>query len=64
MTPEQKAAFIIAQSACAMAEIAGMQAENESRIANGLTPAYTERDFIAVTERNVVGHNAVVQFFL
>lgn len=29
MTSEQQAAFIMAQAACAMAEIAGMQAENQ-----------------------------------
>lgn len=39
MTPEQQAAYIMSQSACAMAEIAGMQAENQHRISQGYSIA-------------------------
>lgn len=63
MTPEQQAAFIIAQAACAMAEIAGMQAENQVRSHRGETPAYNESSFQSVIEHNLVGHNAVISFF-
>jgi hypothetical protein len=63
MTPEQQAAFIMAQSACAMAEIAGMQAENQHRAANGDPLMYREDAFNAVILRNGIGHNDVLGFF-
>lgn len=63
MTPEQQAAYIMAQAACAIAEVAGMQAENQQRAASGLSPAYTEQAFNDVVARNGVHHNAVISFF-
>lgn len=63
MTPEQQAAFIMAQAACAMAEIAGMQAENQHRLSLGHSIAYGEDAFKAVMSRNMIGHNEVVSFF-
>ena len=63
MTAEQKAAYIIAQAACANSEVAGMQAENQDRLANGLSIAYDEAAFAAVIERYGIHHNAVVTFF-
>lgn len=63
MTAEQQAAFVMAQAACAMAEIAGMQAENMQRVHRGESLAYTENDFIAVTHRNCIGHNDVLGMF-
>lgn len=63
MTPEQKAAFIMAQAACANAEIAGMRAENQMREALGDAPAYGYEHFSAVMERYGIHHNAVVTFF-
>ncbi len=63
MTSEQQAAFIMAQAACAMAEIAGMQAENQQRVHRGESLAYVSKDFDAVIDRNVIGHNAVLSFF-
>ena len=63
MTPEQQAAFIMAQAACAMAEIAGMQAENQQRAHLGQSMAYVEKQFTDVIERNCIGHNAVISFF-
>ncbi len=62
MTPEQKAAFINAQAACAMAEIAGMQAANQHRLSLGHSIAYDEDAFAAVPDRFGIGHNAVVIF--
>lgn len=64
MTPEQKAAYIIAQSACLMATIAGMQAENQNRQHEGLSPAYTQDNFEDQILRYRVHHNAVMEFFL
>lgn len=63
MTPEQQAAFIMAKAACAMAEIAGMQAENAHRERNGMSGAYGEEAFEGVIVRNGIGHNDVISFF-
>lgn len=63
MTDEQKAAYVIAQAACAMAEIHGMVAENQKRAAEGKAMAYDERDFFAISEKYYLGHNAVLEFF-
>jgi hypothetical protein len=50
MTPEQQAAYVIAMAACAMAEVAGMQAENHQRAHRGESMAYVEQDFTDVCE--------------
>lgn len=59
MTPEQKAAYVISQSVCAMVEAMGMQAENQQRTNRGLSIAYGEEAFAAVLEKYGVHHNAV-----
>ena len=63
MTPEQQAAFIIAQSACAFGTIAGMQAQNEIDKAAGRAPTHAPSDFEDVALRYGIHHNAVVGFF-
>lgn len=63
MTEEQKAAYIYAMATVALAEIAGMQAENQQRECQGDAPAYREDDFAAVVQRNGVHHNAVLTLF-
>jgi len=63
VTAEQRAAFVIAQAVCAMADIAAMQAENQIRIHRGETPAYTEESFTAVQVRYGIDHNAVISLF-
>jgi len=63
MTPEQKAAYVTAQAACALAETAGMQAENQRRGRQGEPIAYTEIDFTNVILRNGIHHNAVIKLF-
>lgn len=63
MTSEQKAAFIIAQAACAVAKIAGMQVENQIAFAGGLEIRYRKEHFDAVANYGVLGHNAVITFF-
>jgi hypothetical protein len=63
MSPEQQAAYIMAQAACAMATIAGMQAENQHRISVGRSDLYTEEAFEDVTSRYTIGHNDVISFF-
>lgn len=66
MTAEQRAAFVAAQAAMLNAEITAMVAENMERQALGRSMAYTEKQFDAVIRRyeGVLGHNAVVTFFL
>lgn len=65
MTPEQKAAFIIAQAALLNAEIAGMMAENQAAIATGERPPFTLGDFrqVIAEQGGALGWNAVITFF-
>jgi hypothetical protein len=59
-----KVAYVLAQVACANAEIAGMQAENQLRALSGFLPAYGEKEFVAVIERYTIGHNAVIGYLM
>ena len=63
MTAEQKAAYIIAQAACLMAEVAGMQAENQDRAQRGESIAYPETAFQEAIVRSGVHHNGVLTLF-
>ena len=62
MTPEQKAAYIIAQAAALSAHVTGMVAENQVRIAGGDSLAYDEAAFDTVIARYCVEHNEVLSF--
>lgn len=62
MTPEQAAAFVIAQAACAMAEIAGMQAQDRAWEKAGVD-TYSDVNYRAVINKYCIGHNAVLQCF-
>lgn len=61
MTPEQKAAFVIAQAACAMAELAAMLATNAAHA--GSYKPNGPKEFVELTDRFLIGHNAVIEFF-
>ena len=63
MTPEERAAFINSQVACALIELAGMQSENEVRKHHGQSPAYPEEAFQALMKKYLIGHNEVITFF-
>lgn len=63
MTDEQKAAYVNAQAACAMAEIAGMQALNQYRLARGEAIAYSDEAFDAIPNKYGIHHNAVLTLF-
>lgn len=63
MTPEQQAAFIIAQAAILQARIAGMQAENQARIAAGRALLFHAEDFDREADTSGCGHNDVITFF-
>ncbi len=62
MTDEQKSAFINSQVACALIELAAMQAENSKRERGGYTAAYTEDAFLALQTKYLIGHNEVLTF--
>lgn len=62
MTPEEKAAYIQSQCACAMIEAMGYQAENQVRAEQGCSIAYDEEAFAALENKYVIGHNTVVSF--
>lgn len=48
MNEAQRIAYVQAQCVCAMAEIAGMQAENEQRRVSGQSPAFVYDHFVGV----------------
>ena len=63
MDDTQRAAFIFAQSVCALAEIQGMVALNDYRKALGQQVAYDDEDFFAVPDKYPINHNAVLSLF-
>lgn len=62
MTPEQAAAFVMAQAACAIGEIAAMQAEDRLAAIQGHN-GHTGEEYRQIDERYCIGHNAVMQLF-
>jgi len=62
MTPEERAAFIMAQAACLNAEVAGMVAENTYREMRGETIAFSEDAFVAVVNNSICNYNAAASF--
>ena len=62
MTPEQQAAFIIAQAACMQAEIAAMQAHNWTLPPNH-HGRYGHNEFMALIEKYDLHSNALISFF-
>jgi hypothetical protein len=63
MTPEQAAAFVQSQTACLMAEMASMHAENYERQLNNQTHAHDYASFAALPDEYGIGYNAVVSLF-
>jgi len=63
MTPEQQAAYIIAQSACMLAELEAMKASNAMPFAGTQTILYSPADFEALPGRYGLHHNAVIGMF-
>ncbi len=63
MTSEQSAAYIMAQSACVIAKVAAMQAENSALTAKGAPARYTSRDFDSLIVQYSIHHNAVLGVF-
>ena len=63
MTEEQKAAYVIAMSACAVIKALGMNADNAQRAHRGESMAWTSADFDALIEIEGIHHNAVIERF-
>lgn len=64
MTDEQRAAYIMAQVACALAAVAGMQAENSRCAIKGEPPTYGRKDFDEIPSTYGIHHNAVLELFI
>ena len=63
MTSTQSAAYVFSQSVAALAEIAGMHAENQQRAMEDHSPAYVHEHFLAVIDRYGINRDAVLRIF-
>ena len=63
MDEVQKAAYVMAQTACALIEAMGMVAENEQRKALGQSMAYTEDAFVDLPNKYGIHNNATIGLF-
>ena len=63
MTPEQSAAYVNAQAACALAEMCSMEVANVERQMKGHMIAYDEKAFMDLQNKYCIGHNAVLEMF-
>ena len=61
-TPEQRAAYINAQVACAMIEAMGMKAQNEYRMQVGDTLEYLLNDFENLISKYGIDHNSTIGY--
>jgi len=62
MDETQRAAFVISQSICCMAEMEAMKAENDARARRGYTQAFTSNQFMELPDKYGLGHNTIIQF--
>lgn len=63
MTESQSAAYIMAQTACALAEIESMKAANRERERKGEVIAYPEESFLEIPDKYGLHHNAIMPFY-
>lgn len=63
MTPEQKAAYVMAQSVSAMAAIEGMKAANREQAWRNCPLVYDKAAFDSVINDYGLSHNAVMGLF-
>lgn len=61
MEPVEKAAYIMSQSACALIEAMGMQAENKVIESMGHKPVMNNDDFRGLIEKYGIHHNGVMK---
>lgn len=62
MDHEARCAFVHAQAACALAEVAAMQAANAGAAAAGGLPPYRYEHFMAIQLNYTISHNAVIEY--
>jgi hypothetical protein len=62
MDHEARCAFVHAQAVCAMAEIAGMQAENAIAQSEGAELPYRKTHFDALQYNYTISHNSVIEY--
>lgn len=62
MTEQGKAAFIIAQAACAQIEAISMQEYNRRDERAGRPATFQPVDFANLIDKYVIGHNAAIGF--
>jgi len=63
MTPEQSAAYVNAMAAVLNARVAGMEAENTTRLRRGEPLAYSYDEFQEAIEESGCHHNDVLSTF-
>lgn len=62
MDHQSRVAFVQAQVACMLAELAAMQADNQIDLSQGLRPQWVHKDFMDLQNKYLVGHNAVIDY--
>ena len=62
MNETARAAYILSQAACAMAELAAMKAEDALRHPDDHCGPHTGEEYRSVMDRYGIGHNAVVDY--
>lgn len=62
MTPEEKAAFINSQVACALIEMEAMKAENAACAIRCETPAYGAHAFRALIDKYTITHKHISRY--
>lgn len=60
MNKSEAVAYVQAMTACALIEMEGMKAKNQSRSDRGFSQAYDEEAFAAVIVKYGIHHNGVV----
>ncbi|KKN98434.1 hypothetical protein LCGC14_0145280 [marine sediment metagenome] len=63
MTDEQKAAYVVAASVEAFAEIQGMITTNKEREADGKALAYDEEAFSKIAYKHGIDNNSMIILF-
>jgi hypothetical protein len=62
MDQTARAAFVIAQAACAAIESAAMQTQNAADFTAGRPMTYQQHDFLALPDKYGIHHNAVISY--
>ena len=63
MTPEQKVAYVAAQTAAAMIELESMKAANREREMHGYALAWNEDMILSLIEKYGLDGNSIISLF-